>query len=69
MRGKYLYLIEYNSIKFVVSAKGAVEAIDLWIQEKNRENKEDYNLTKEFRPADFSITELVREDLVIKASE
>lgn len=57
-----------NKNKFVVSAENTQQAIKLWFESKNKEYQED-NRPLEFNPRDFSIRELEREDLVIRASE
>ncbi|WP_369899758.1 hypothetical protein [Bacillus manliponensis] len=68
MEYNYLYLIEEGANKAVVSAKDSVEAINLWGEQKKVEWINEGRKVR-FNPDNLSITKLVREDLVIRASE
>jgi hypothetical protein len=65
----HLYLIRYSNDKFVVEAPNSQKAIDLWISEKNREEREVYESKRIFNPRNFSIEEIGSEGGIIRASE
>ncbi|WP_067728871.1 hypothetical protein [Oceanobacillus damuensis] len=64
-----LYLIRYSNDKFVVKADSSIDAIKLWIDEKNREEKEVYQSKRKFNPNDFSIERLGTYHGIMEAPE
>ena len=68
MQYNYYYLINYGKNEVVVLSESSTKAIELWINHKNDERERD-NLSRSFEPSNFSIKEISREDLVIKASD
>ncbi|WNB93409.1 hypothetical protein [Bacillus sp. NEB1478] len=66
MEYNFLYLIESGNNSVVVSAKNSIEAIGLWIEQKNKEIEEDGRLVK-FNPTNYSVKQIEREDLIIRA--
>ncbi|MGM0888973.1 MAG: hypothetical protein ACQEW5_18825 [Bacillota bacterium] len=68
MENKNYYLIKTGNNKIIVLARTSVEAINIWIEDRNNERIKD-NLRPNFNPDSYSIELLEREDLVLKASE
>lgn len=68
MEYKHYYLIRYGKDKILVLAKNSQEAVNIWIENKKEQLKKEGRYL-EFNPKDFSVEEIEREDLVIKASE
>ncbi|KYD02652.1 hypothetical protein B4102_0246 [Heyndrickxia sporothermodurans] len=62
------YLIRYGNDKILVLAKNPQDAVNIWIENKNEQLKKDGRYL-DFNPREFSVEELEREDLVIKASK
>lgn len=68
MENKNYYLIKIGNNKILVLARTSVEAINIWIEDRNNERIKD-NLRPNFNPYSYIIELLEREDLVLKASE
>ncbi|MDT0159261.1 hypothetical protein [Bacillus sp. AG4(2022)] len=66
MEYNFLYLIETGNNSVVVSAKNSIEAVSLWIEQKNKEREADGRLIK-FNPQNYSVKQIEREDLIIGA--
>ncbi|MET1247665.1 hypothetical protein ABWW58_02615 [Sporolactobacillus sp. STCC-11] len=63
-----LFLIEAYKNSRVVSAKTSVEALNIFIEERNREFKED-GRQKKYDPSNLKITFLCEERFILRAAE
>jgi hypothetical protein len=68
MRYKNYYLITTGNNKSLVLAESGVEAVEIWVESRKRE-REAEGRTMPFKPDDFTVEKLEREDLVLRASE